>query len=545
MHHGCHMRCHRRLASGFAHVQGTPGGDDFRGKQENALHSGEIRARVHHIGGRHRGLLSDVRILFAGKCARVSMERPVLWHPVAAGRDRHFRARPGLSRLSPADMTAIAVSDVRAGIKPDEVGESMYQLIRELYPICRSITGNGVRETLRRVGEYIPLKLREVPTGTQVFDWTVPKEWNVRDAYVKNSDGIKVIDFKKSSLRVLNYSTPVHKRMSLAELREHLYTLPDHPDWIPYKTSYYQERWGFCLSQNQLDDLKEGLYEVVIDSSLETGNLTYAECLITGESSDEVLISCHICHPSICNDNLSGMALSTFLARHLHGRPLRYSYRFIFIPGTIGAIPWLALNESVTDRVKHGLVVANVGDSGKMNYKKSRRGDAEIDKAVAHALKDSGGPYEITDFSPYGYDERQFCSPGFNLPMGSLTRTPWGRYPEYHTSADDLSLVQPRYLADSFNTYLSVLNILENNRCYVNQNPKCEPQLGKRGLYRQMGGNVESKEAELAMLWVLNLSDGSCSLLEIAERAGMTFELIAEAAALLFGQGLLKECGNI
>ncbi len=235
-------------------------------------------------------------------------------------------------------MTAIAVSDVRAGIKPDEVGESMYKLVRELYPICRSITGNGVRETLRRVGEHIPLKLREVPTGTQVFDWTVPKEWNIRDAYVKNSDGIKVIDFKKSSLHVLNYSTPVHKRMSLAELREHLYTLPDHPDWIPYKTSYYQERWGFCLSQNQLDDLKEGLYEVVIDSSLETGNLTYAECLITGEGSDEVLISCHICHPSICNDNLSGIALSTFLAKHLHGRPLRYSYRFIFIPGTIGAI---------------------------------------------------------------------------------------------------------------------------------------------------------------------------------------------------------------
>src|SRR5438046_1424691 len=449
------MRCHRRLASGFAHVQGTPGGDAFRGKQENALHSGEIRTRVHHIGGRYRGLLSDVRILFAGKCARVSMERSVLRHPVAAGRDRHFRARPGLSRLSPADMTAIAVSDVRAGIKLDEVGESMYKLVRKLYPICRSITGNGVRETLRRIGEHIPLKLREVPTGTQVFDWTVPKEWNIRDAWVKNSDGIKVIDFKKSSLHVLNYSTPVHKRMSLAELREHLYTLPDHPDWIPYKTSYYQERWGFCLSQNQLDDLKEGLYEVVIDSSLETGNLTYAECLITGESSDEVLISCHICHPSICNDNLSGMALSTFLARHLHGRPLRYSYRFIFIPGTIGAITWLALNESVTDPV------------------------------------------------------------------------------------------QPGYLADSFNTYRSVLNILENNRCYVNQNPKCEPQLGKRGLYRQMGGNVESKEAELAMLWVLNLSDGSCSLLEIAERAGMTFELIAEAAALLFGKGLLKECGNI
>ena len=437
-------------------------------------------------------------------------------------------------------MTAIAASDVKTGIRLDDAGESMYGLVRDLYPICRSITGNGVRETLRRVDEHIPLKVREVPTGTRVFDWTVPKEWNIRDAYVRNSDGTKVIDFKKSSLHILNYSTPIHKRMSLAELREHLYTLPDHPDWIPYKTSYYQERWGFCLSQNQLDDLEDGLYEVVIDSSLETGSLTYAECLIPGESPDEVLISCHICHPSICNDNLSGIALNTFLAKHLNGRPLRYSYRFIFIPGTIGAITWLALNENAAYKIKHGLVVANVGDSGKMNYKKSRRGDAEIDRAVAHALKNSGSPYEITDFSPYGYDERQFCSPGFNLPMGSLTRTPWGRYPEYHTSADDLSLVQPKYLADSFKTYLSVLDILENNNHYLNQYPKCEPQLGKRGLYRTMGGNVESKEAELAMLWVLNLSDGRHSLLDIAEKSKLAFSEVSAAARALEGSGLLR-----
>ena len=437
-------------------------------------------------------------------------------------------------------MTAIAVSDVKAGIDPTGVGEPMYELVRELYPICRSITGNGVRETLRRVSEHIPLKIHEVPTGTRVFDWTVPKEWNIRDAYVKNSDRIKVIDFKKSNLHVLNYSTPIRKRMSLAELREHLYTLPDHPDWIPYKTSYYQERWGFCLSQNQLDDLKEGLYEVVIDSSLETGNLTYAECFIPGERSDEVLISCHICHPSLCNDNLSGIALSTFLARSLQDAGLRYSYRFIFIPGTIGAITWLALNENATDRIKHGLVVANVGDSGKLHYKKSRRGNAEIDRAVEHVLKHSGSPYEITDFSPYGYDERQFCSPGFDLAMGSLTRTPWGRYPEYHTSADDLSLVQPRYLADSCKTYFSVFDILENNNYYLNQNPKCEPQLGKRGLYRTMGGNVESEEAELAMLWVLNLSDGDHSLLEIAERSELAFPAVRAAARALETAGLLR-----
>jgi len=437
-------------------------------------------------------------------------------------------------------MTAIAVSDIKADIDPAELGEPMYGLVRELYPICRSITGNGVRETLRRVGEHIPLKVHEVPTGTRVFDWTVPKEWNIRDAYVKNSAGIKVIDFKSSNLHVLNYSTPIRKRMSLAELREHLYTLPDRPDWIPYKTSYYQERWGFCLTQNQLDGLRGGTYEAVIDSSLDEGHLTYGECYFPGTSSDEVLISCHICHPSLCNDNLSGIALSTFLAKHLRGRPVRYSYRFIFIPGTIGAITWLALNENATDRIKHGLVVANVGDSGKMNYKKSRRGDAEIDRAVAHALAHSGNPYEIIDFSPYGYDERQFCSPGFDLAMGSLTRTPWGRYPEYHTSADDLSLVQPRYLADSWKTYSSVLDILENNNYYLNQNPKCEPQLGKRGLYRTMGGNVESKEAELAMLWVLNLSDGHHSLLEIAERSKLAFPAVRTAARALETAKLLR-----
>ena len=441
-------------------------------------------------------------------------------------------------------MSAATPSTVRGRAEPVAgMGEAMYELVRELYPVCRSITGDGVRETLRRVGKLIPLTVREVPTGTQVFDWTVPKEWNIRDAYVKNAEGAKVIDFRKSNLHILNYSVPVRARVSLAELREHLYTLPDQPDWIPYKTSYYQERWGFCLSKNQLDELKEGWYDVVIDSSLESGNLTYGECLIPGKTSDEVLISCHVCHPSICNDNLSGIALSTFLARHLRERSLRYSYRFIFIPGTIGAITWLALNEKAVDRVKHGLVVANVGDSGKMHYKKSRRGDAEIDRATVHALKYSGNPYEVADFSPYGYDERQFCSPGFNLCMGSLTRTPWGRYPEYHTSADDLSLVQPAYLADSLATYLSVLSILDSNKRYLNRNPKCEPQLGKRGLYRQLGGNVESKEAELAMLWVLNQSDGSCSLLDIAERARLSFERIVEAAVSLCSHGLLEECG--
>jgi aminopeptidase-like protein len=323
-------------------------------------------------------------------------------------------------------------------------------------------------------------------------------------------------------------------------LREHLFTLPDHPDWIPYKTSYYQERWGFCLSHNQLGTLKDELYEAVIDSSLEDGHLTYGECYLPGKSTDEVLVSCHVCHPSLCNDNLSGIALCAFLAKQLAQGPLRYSYRFLFIPGTIGAITWLALNESTASRIRHGLVVANVGDAGIMHYKKSRRGVAEIDRAVAHVLEHSGKPYEITEFSPYGYDERQFCSPGFDLPVGSLTRTPFARYPEYHTSADDLSLVQPRYLADSFETYLDVLNLLEGNVRYLNLNPKCEPQLGRRGLYRTLGGNVASKQAELAMLWVLNLSDGQHSLLDIAERSKLAFAVIRAAARALEAAGLLQ-----
>jgi aminopeptidase-like protein len=442
-------------------------------------------------------------------------------------------------------MSVLAKDGVRERIEQADAGDSMYDLIRQLHPICRSITGNGVRETLRLVGEHVPLKVHEVPTGTQVFDWTVPKEWNIRDAYVKDSEGYKVVDFKQSNLHVLNYSTPVRKRVALAELREHLYTLPDHPDWIPYKTSYYQERWGFCLSHKQLSALKGGSYDVVIDASLDEGHLTYGECYLPGKISDEVLISCHVCHPSLCNDNLSGIALSAFLAKELKGRALRYSYRFIFIPGTIGAITWLALNEGALGRIKHGLVVANVGDSGMMHYKKSRGGDAEIDRAVAHVLQHSGSPYEIIEFSPYGYDERQFCSPGIDLAVGSLTRTPYGRYPEYHTSADDLSLVQPRYLADSLRTYLSVVSVLEENKYYVNQNPNCEPQLGKRGLYRTMGGNVESKEAELAMLWVLNLSDGRHSLLDIAERSKLPFPAVGAAAQALEGSGLLAaQTGN-
>jgi aminopeptidase-like protein len=422
-----------------------------------------------------------------------------------------------------------------------EAGRAMYEVLAELYPICRSITGEGLRETLRRIGRHIPLTMTEVPSGTRVFDWTVPREWNIRDAWIQNADGERIVDFRTSNLHVVGYSIPVRARMSLGALRDHLHTLPDRPEWIPYRTSYYREDWGFCLPHRRLLAMEEGEYEVVVDSTLTDGALTYGECLIPGARSDEVLISAHVCHPSMCNDNLSGVVLAAFLAKRLSGRPLRYTYRFLFIPGTIGSITWLSRNEERVGRIRHGLVVASVGDAGRFTYKRSRRGNAEIDRTVSHVLKHRGVPHEVVDFSPYGYDERQYCSPGFDLPVGCLSRSPYGSYPEYHTSADDLQFVGPAHLAESLSVYEAVIRVLEGNRTYVNTNPKCEPQLGRRGLYGSIGGAGANRQRELAMLWVLNFSDGRHSLLDIADRSGLAFEVIAGAAEALHEGGLLSE----
>jgi aminopeptidase-like protein len=439
-------------------------------------------------------------------------------------------------RTQPRDLASL-----RSMLESTSLGDEIYSLISDLYPICRSITGEGFRETLARIRNEIPLDVHEVPSGTQVFDWTVPKEWNIRDAWVKNSAGERVIDFNRHNLHVVNYSVPIHRRMKLAELRPHLHTFPEHPDWIPYRTSYYNEAWGFCLPHRQLEAMPEDDYEVCIDSTLKDGSLTYGECYLPGETAEEVLISCHACHPSLCNDNLSSVATATFLAKYVGEAQLRYSYRFLFIPGTIGAITWLSQNEDHINTIQHGLVLTCVGDRGHITYKRSRRGDAEIDRAVAHVLKHSGQRYDIEDFWPYGYDERQYCSPGFNLPVGCFMRTPHGKFPEYHSSADNLDLMDPASLAHSLVTCLSVFYVLENNRCYSNQNPKCEPQLGRRGLYRTMGGNRDEKLQETAMLWVLNQSDGEHSLLDIAERCGLAFETLHDAAGLLLRHGLLKE----
>ncbi len=419
-------------------------------------------------------------------------------------------------------------------------GLAMHDLITRLYPICRSITGDGVRETLRILREQIPLDLHEVPSGTKVFDWTVPKEWNVQDAWIKNSVGERLVDFQNLNLHVISYSSPIQRRMKLAELRNHLFTVPAHPEWVPYRTSYYDENWGFCLSENQLHDLNEDEeYDVCIDSSFVDGHLTYGELLLKGEEAAEVLTSCHVCHPSLANDNLSGIALAVELAKRLARSAHRYSYRFLFVPGTIGSITWLARNETVVPRIRHGLVLTCVGDAGNIAYKRSRRGNAEIDRAFAHILKHSGEPHQVIDFSPFGYDERQYCSPGFNLPVGCLMRSRHGDFPEYHTSADNLEFVRAEALADSFAKCNAVFDLLEHNRAYLNQRPKGEPQLGRRGLYSAHGNDSESKQRELALLWVLNLSDGEHSLLDIAERSGLPFAAIKEAAGALAATELL------
>ena len=452
-------------------------------------------------------------------------------------------------------------------IKSHEIGKNMHDLMVELFPICRSITGNGVRDSLQILQNHIQLDISEIPSGTEVFDWTIPREWNIRDAFIKNSKGEKIVDFQKSNLHVLNYSIPIHAKLSLQELLPHLHSLPEQPNVIPYRTSYYKENWGFCISHNQLINLHDDEYEVVIDSTLENGSMTCAEFLIPGESEDEVLFSCYTCHPSMCNDNLSGVVLFTFLAKYLKQIKLKYSYRFLFVPETIGVITWLSQNESNVKKIKHGLVAYCVGDPGISSYKKSRRGNSEIDQVVIDVLQNSGDEYNVVDFFPTGSDERQFCSPGFNLPIGALVRTFAPDFSQYHTSADNTEFVKAEYLADTFSKYVKVISKLEENfdkskpnhekefkknlpkkneRKFLNLNPKCEPQLGKRKLYHDIGSQIPSQGGkkiinQFALLWVLNYSDGFHYLSDIAKLSGYDFTDIENAANALLESNLLKE----
>jgi aminopeptidase-like protein len=415
-------------------------------------------------------------------------------------------------------------------------GAQMIELMRELYPIPRSLTGDGVRQTLARISEEVPLEVTEVPSGTQVFDWTTPREWNVDEAWIAGPDGQRVVDFADSSLHLLGYSVPVRTQLPLEELREHLFTHPENPDWIPYRTSYWSENWGFCLSQRQLDALADGVYEVCVGTRLEDGHVTYGETLIPGETEYEFLLSTYVDHPALCNDNLSGPVLLAALGQELAGTELRYSYRLLFSPATIGPLCWLSQNRERVERVRHGLVASCLGDPGGMTYKRSRRGNAEVDRAVAVVLRDSGREHTIVDWFPYGGDERQFNAPGFGMPVGALSRTPADKFPGYHSSGDDFDLVGAEWLERSLETYLAVIETVEGNRMYVNASPYGEPQLGKRGLYRSVGGGSSE---EGALLWTLSLADGSVDLIGIAERSGLPFRAIREAADRLLEHDLL------
>jgi aminopeptidase-like protein len=430
--------------------------------------------------------------------------------------------------------TALSAPDRRAS-----TGERALELMRKLFPLCRSLTGDGVRATFDVLEEELPISRTEVPSGSRVFDWNVPEEWNLRDAYIATADGTRVVDLRDSNLHVVSYSEPIDARLDLDQLKARLHTLPEQPHLIPYRTSYYERTWGFCLTHRQLLELRPGEYEVVIDSSLEPGSLTYGEALVEGEGEDEVLISTYVCHPSLANDNLSGIAVATMLAKELSGRRLRHSYRFLFAPGTIGPLAWLDRNFDRLDRIAHGLALSCLGDGGDLTYKRSRREDAAVDRAMELVLRESGDPHRILPWEPWGGDERQFCSPGFDLPMGTLMRTPHGEFDGYHTSADDLDRIHPEALGDAVDKCLALVEVLEMDRRCTNLSPYGEPQLGRRHLYRSAGGAVETPDDERALLWVLNQADGQRSLIEIAQRSGLRFRIIDRAAQRLEDAGLL------
>jgi len=419
-------------------------------------------------------------------------------------------------------------------------GTEIYDLASRLYPINRSLTGDGVRESLRLLQSIVPIEIKEVPSGTPILDWTVPPEWSLREAHITDATGNRIVDLVDHSLHVVGYSMPVNRMMSLAELRPHLHTLPEKPDLIPYRTSYYREAWGFCIQQRRLDAMAEGDYRVVIDSTLDpNGSLSYGELLLPGETKDEVLLSAHVCHPSLANDNCSGLALLAWLARHIASRRTRLSYRILMAPGTVGSISWLALNKDRIARIKHGLIVSNVGDAGGPTYKRSRRGQAPIDRAAALVLKDAEGAPRILDFSPYGYDERQYCSPGFDLAVGSFQRSRWGEYAAYHTSADNLDFIDGTHLEDSLRLIARMLDMIDADIAWKSTMPYGEPQLGRRGLYDDAQGRPLPEGVRMALLWVLNLADGQHGLMDMTERSGLPFQAIRAAAARLREAGLL------
>jgi aminopeptidase-like protein len=420
------------------------------------------------------------------------------------------------------------------------LGEEMMALARALFPLRRSLTGGGVRETLRLIGDVVPLDVTEIPSGTPAYDWTVPPEWTVRDAWIRDAEGRTIVDGNESSLRLLGYSEPVRAQLTGAELLPHLYSDPAHPDWIPYRTSYYDRAWGFCVTDRERAAFDpDAVYEVCVDTDLEPGSLTIAEVVVPGQTDDEIVVSTYTCHPSLANDNVSGLVATAALARSLPRTGLRHTHRFLFAPSVIGALSWLARNEDRLDRIRCGFIFSCVGDAGPLRWKQSRRGDTIVDRAAALVLNDEEGS-AIEPFVPWGGDERQFCSPGFDLAFGSLSRSPHGAYPEYHSSADNLDVIDGPHLAGSVLAAARILDVLDD-RVLVGTSTKGEPQLGRRGLYGSIGTGLPADDERRALLWLLNLADGQHTLRDAAERSGLPFDLLERAAAALHGVGLLED----
>lgn len=419
--------------------------------------------------------------------------------------------------------------------------------IQRLFPICRSITGNGNRETLNILKEIIPLAIKEYPSGQQVFDWIIPKEWNICDAWIKNSQGIKVVDFKNSNLHVVSYSSPVHKKMSAAELTPHLHYIESQPDAIPYRTSYFNEDWGFCLSYNDFQKyFKQGEYEVFIDSELKQGSLSIGEILIPGKSSKEILISTYICHPSLANDNLSGAVMTAFLAKELSKRELNYSYRIVFVPETIGAIAYCANNKAVIKSIDCGFVVTCVGGAGKYSYKQSFDKSHFINQLIEKMFEEDGLDYVVYSFDIHGSDERQYSSPGFRINIASICRDKYYEYLPYHTCLDNLQFIKAEYINKSLELYLKTVAKIDINIKYISTNLDCETMLSKHGLYPQKGGGLlpgKNIEDELDLiLWLLFYCDGTLYLQEIANKMECSIEKLNRIASILESKKLLKRC---
>jgi aminopeptidase-like protein len=422
----------------------------------------------------------------------------------------------------------------------------MHDLLKSLFPICRSLTGNGVRETVRILQEHVPLNVYEFPTGTECFDWTIPNEWNIKSATLKDESGRTMVDFADNNLHVLGYSEPVSGVFTLDELMPHLYSLPHQPDTIPYLTSYYKRNWGFCMQHRKVASLKPGKYQVNIDSTLRPGSLTVADVLVPGETKKEIFFSCYYCHPSMANDSLSGVVMAVALYDYVSKRKNnRYSYRFIFVPETIGAIAYLSRNGAyMKENAYAGMILTCLGDAGDFTYKKTRQENHPLDLISEHVLKCSGKKFNILKFIPDGSDERQYSSPGFNMPTGTLMRSVYGEFPEYHTSGDNLEFVTEKSLLETRDILIEIINSIEGNFHYQNLKPFCEPFLSKYGMYNFIGGKQVMEKRLTAMLNILNYSDGQHSILDIARRLEMPIPFVSGIANELAEKGLMKKLDN-